>query len=78
MSAGSVMTTVENERWAKNATLKRTISQATGTRVTRHIQGMRAAHTPNTTFREKSSECPWCKRRLDHQPPTKLPTPEAA
>ena len=77
-SAGKVIASVENERWAKNAMLNRAISARTGTCVTRHVQGITAAQAPSTALREKLSEYPLSNKRLEHQRPTTLPTPDAA
>ena len=40
--------------------------------------GINAALRPRASLREKLSEWPLCNKRLENQPPKKLPTPEAA
>src|ERR1035438_10142471 len=78
MSAGTVITSVDQDCCPKNAMAKSTIAHCTGACVTKKIHGMNAALAPSASLREKSSEWPVRIRWLENHPPDRLPTPEAA
>ena len=77
-SVGTTITRVDQDCWPKNATLKRTMAQLTGTCVTSRIAGITAALSPSASLREKFTERPSAMSRLENHPPSTLPTPEAA
>src|ERR1039458_10193573 len=78
MSAGTIITSVDQDCWPKNAMANSTMAHWAGACVTKKIHGMSAALAPSASLREKSSEWPERIRRLENQPPERLPTPEAA
>src|ERR1017187_10167329 len=78
MSAGTIITRVDQDCCPKNAIAKSTMAHWTGAWVTKKIHGMRAALAPRANLREKSREWPVRIRREENQPPVRLPTPEAA
>src|ERR1019366_5644898 len=78
MSAGTIIPRADQDCCPKNAIAKSTMAHWTGAWVTKKIHGMSAALTPSASLREKSREWPVRIRRLENQPPERLPTPEAA
>ena len=56
-SAGSVITSVDQDCWPKNAMLNSTMASSTGACVTKKTNGMTAALSPSASLREKFSEC---------------------
>src|SRR3954451_21320408 len=77
-SAGSTMTTVDQDCCPKKAMLKSTMAKCTGTCVTSKMQGITDTLSPSVSLREKLREWP---RRISHpenHPPTRQPTPAQA
>ena len=58
--------------------LNSTIASSTGACVTKYATGITAALSPSASLRDTLSERPACSRRLENQPPHRLPMPEAA
>jgi hypothetical protein len=63
---------------AKNAMLNSANAYETGTCGTSITAGIMAALMPRTSFRARLSDRPLRSKRLEHQPPMKLPMPDAA
>ena len=78
ISVGTIMTSVDQDCWPKNAMLKRTMASSTGTWVTKMMSGMTAALAPSAILRAELIGGPCCSSQLENHPPSKLPMPAAA